>query len=74
VTDPAAAGQPPAHFHRNLRAVVSCLFFRVARALKNSQLTDGERHVIYGTDTKIKACVIGPLEPPSAVISIFLNW
>jgi hypothetical protein len=48
-------------FIATLRAVVSWLFFRVARslrinsdmlvarALKNSQLTDGENHVIYGT-------------------------
>jgi hypothetical protein len=55
------ATQPPAHFIATLRAVASWLFFRVAhssrinsdmlvvRALKNSQLTDGESHVIYGT-------------------------
>jgi len=48
-------------FIATLRAVASWLFFRVAhssrinsdmlvvRALKNSQLTDGESHVIYGT-------------------------
>jgi len=48
-------------FIATLRAVVSRPFFRVARylrinsdmlvahALKNSQLTDGESHVIYGT-------------------------
>jgi hypothetical protein len=54
-------------FIATLRAVVSWLFFRVARslritsdmlvvsasaartALKNSQLTDGESHAIYGT-------------------------
>jgi hypothetical protein len=48
-------------FIATLRAVVSWLFFRVAhtsrinsdmlvvRALKNSQLTDGESHVTYGT-------------------------
>jgi hypothetical protein len=61
VTDPAAAGQPPPIFIATLRAGVSWLFFRVARslrinldmlvarALKNSQLTDGESHAIYGT-------------------------
>src|SRR6516162_4618868 len=50
------ATQPPAHFHRNLPAAAGWLFFRVAcssridldmlvaRALKNSQLTCGERH------------------------------
>ena len=48
-------------FIATLRAVASWLFFRVARflrikldmlvarALKNSQLTDGESHAIYGT-------------------------
>ena len=48
-------------FIATLRAVASWLFFRVAhslrinldmpvaRALKNSQLTDGESHVISGT-------------------------
>ena len=48
-------------FSATLRAVASWLFFGVARslrsnsdmlvarALKNSQLTDGESHVIYGT-------------------------
>ena len=48
-------------FIATLRAVASWLFFRVAhssridsdmlvvRALKNSQLTDGESHVTYGT-------------------------
>ena len=48
-------------FIATLRAVASWLFFRVThssrinldmlvvRALKNSQLTDGESHVIYGT-------------------------
>jgi hypothetical protein len=48
-------------FIATLRAVASWPFFRVARslrihsdmlvarALKNSQLTDGESHVIYGT-------------------------
>jgi hypothetical protein len=48
-------------FIATLRAVASWLFFRVAhslrinsdmlvvRALKNSQLTDGESRVIYGT-------------------------
>jgi hypothetical protein len=48
-------------FIGTLRAVTDWLFFRVARslrinsdmlvarALKNSQLTDGESHVIYGT-------------------------
>jgi hypothetical protein len=47
-------------FIATLRAVASWLFFRVAhssridsdmlvaRALKNSQLTDGESHAIYG--------------------------
>jgi hypothetical protein len=49
-------------FIATLRAVASWLFFRVAlssrinsdmlvvRALKNSQLTDGESHVIHGTE------------------------
>jgi hypothetical protein len=60
-------------FIATLGAVVSWLFFRVARALKNSQLTDGESHVIYGTDTKIKPCKIGPPETPAVVISIFLD-
>jgi hypothetical protein len=41
----------------------------VDRALKNSQLTAGESRVIYGTDTKIKACVIGA---PSKFLG--LNW
>jgi hypothetical protein len=48
-------------FIATLRAVAGWLFFRVARslrinldmlvarALKNSQLTDGESHVTYGT-------------------------
>jgi hypothetical protein len=61
VTDPAAAGRRPI-FIATLRAVVSWRFFLrrggslrinsdmlVARALKNSQLTDSESHVIYGT-------------------------
>ena len=39
-------------FIATLRAVASWLFFCVARALKNSQLTDGESHAIYGTGHK----------------------
>jgi hypothetical protein len=61
VTDPAAAGQPLAHFHRNppgrgqLAVFPRCSLltypFRYARRsrLKNSQLADGETHVSYGT-------------------------
>jgi len=51
---------------------VGCFF--ASLALKNSQLTDGENHVIYGADTKIKAGVVGPPETPSVVISAFLDW
>ena len=59
VTDEQRSRRPI--FIATLRAVASWLFFRVAyslrinsdmlvvRALKNSQLTDGESHVIYGT-------------------------
>src|SRR5580700_5348729 len=59
VTDEQRGRQPI--FIATLRAVASWLFFRVARslridldmlvacALKNSQLTCGERHVISGT-------------------------
>jgi hypothetical protein len=59
VTDEQRSRRPI--FIATLRAVVSWLFFGVAhslrinsdmlvaRALKNSQLTDGESHVIYGT-------------------------
>jgi hypothetical protein len=59
VTDEQRGRRPI--FIATLRAVVSWLFFRVAhslrinsdmlvaRALKNSQLTDGESHVNYGT-------------------------
>ena len=59
VTDPAAAGQPPAHFHRNPLGRGQLAVFRsrgcgtrslridldmiVARALKNSQLTPRPR-------------------------------
>jgi hypothetical protein len=56
------ATQPSAHFHRNppgrgqlavfsalLAPHVSILDMLVARALKNSQLTCGEKHVISGT-------------------------
>jgi hypothetical protein len=35
-------------FIATLRAVDTWPFFRVARALKNSQLADGETHVGYG--------------------------
>jgi hypothetical protein len=65
VTDPAAAGQPPARFHRNppgrgqlavfpsggcrTRFLRIDLDMLVARALKNSQLTCGERHAISRT-------------------------
>jgi hypothetical protein len=59
VTDEQRSRRPI--FIATLRAVASWLFFRVARslrinsdmlvarALKNSQLTDSESHVIYGT-------------------------
>jgi hypothetical protein len=59
VTDEQRGRRPI--FIATLRAVASWLFFCVAhslrinsdmlvvRALKNSQLTDGESHVIYGT-------------------------
>jgi len=59
VTDEQRSRRPI--FIATLRAVASWLFFRVARslridsdmlvarALKNSQLTDGENHAIYGT-------------------------
>jgi hypothetical protein len=59
VTDEQRSRRPI--FIATLRAVASWLFFCVAlssrinadmlvvRALKNSQLTDGESHVIYGT-------------------------
>jgi hypothetical protein len=59
VTDEQRSRRPI--FIATLRAVASWLFFRVARslrinsdmlvarALKNSQLIDGESHVIYGT-------------------------
>jgi hypothetical protein len=59
VTDEQRSRRPI--FIATLRAVAGWLFFRVARslridsdmlvarALKNSQLTDGESHVIYGT-------------------------
>jgi hypothetical protein len=59
VTDEQRSRRPI--FIATLRAVASWLFFRVAhslrinsdmlvvRALKNSQLTDGESHAIYGT-------------------------
>jgi len=59
VTDEQRSRRPI--FIATLRAVASWLFFGVAhflrinsdmlvvRALKNSQLTDGESHVIYGT-------------------------
>jgi hypothetical protein len=59
VTDEQRRRQPI--FIATLRAVASWLFFRVARflrinadmlvarALKNSQLTVGESHAIYGT-------------------------
>src|SRR6201993_4057286 len=56
------ATQPPVQFHRNppgrgqLAVFPRCSldpyelrYGRFARALKNSQLTDGESHVIYGT-------------------------
>jgi hypothetical protein len=58
VTDEQRSRRPI--FIATLRAVASWLFFRVARslridsdmlvarALKNSQLTDGESHAIYG--------------------------
>ena len=58
VTDEQRSRRPI--FIATLQAVASWLFFRVAcslrinsdmlvtRALKNSQLTDGESHVIYG--------------------------
>ena len=59
VTDEQRGRRPI--FIATLRAVAIWLFFRVARslhmnrdmlvarALKNSQLTDGESHAIYGT-------------------------
>jgi len=59
VTDEQRSRRPI--FIATLQAVASWLFFCVAhslrinsdmlvvRALKNSQLTDGESHVIYGT-------------------------
>ncbi|HTD17000.1 MAG TPA: hypothetical protein VK673_17590 [Chthoniobacterales bacterium] len=59
VTDEQRGRRPI--FIATLRAVASWLFFRVAhslridsdmlvvRALKNSQLTDGQSHVTYGT-------------------------
>ena len=59
VTDEQRSRRPI--FLATLRAVAGWLFFRVARssrinsdmlvarALKNSQLTDGESHAIYGT-------------------------
>jgi hypothetical protein len=59
VTDEQRSRRPI--FIATLRAAVSWLFFRVARSLhmnrdmlvarvlKNSQLTDGESHVIHGT-------------------------
>jgi len=59
VTDEQRSRRPI--FSATLRDVASWLFFRVARslrinldmlvarALKNSQLTDGESHAIYGT-------------------------
>jgi hypothetical protein len=59
VTDEQRGHRPI--FMATLRAVASWLFFcvahslrinsdmLVARALKNSQLTDGESHVLYGT-------------------------
>jgi len=62
VTDEQRSCRPI--FIATLRAVASWLLFRVARslridadmlvtrALKNSQLTDGESHVIYGTGHK----------------------
>ena len=34
VTDPAAAGQPPAHFHRNPPGRGQFAFFRVARSTR----------------------------------------
>jgi len=56
------ATPPPAHFQRNppgrgqLAVFLRCSldpyefrYGRFARALKNSQLADGESHVIYGT-------------------------
>jgi hypothetical protein len=62
VTDPAAAGQPPAHFQRNPPGRVQLVVFprcslgpygsrygRFARALKNSQLTCGDVTIICET-------------------------
>ena len=61
VTDEQRSRRPI--FIATLRAGASWLFFRVARslrinldmlvarALKNSQLTNGESHAIYGADT-----------------------
>jgi hypothetical protein len=63
VTDEQRSRRPV--FIPTLRAVASWLFFRVARslrinsdmlvarALKNSQLTDGESHVIHGTGHEV---------------------
>jgi hypothetical protein len=67
VTDPAAAGQPPAHFHRNPLGRGQFAVFPsgvrrtrssridsdmiVARSLKNSQLTCGERNAYFGDRT-----------------------
>jgi hypothetical protein len=63
VTDEQRSRRPI--FIATLRAVASWLFFRVARslrinsdmlvarALKNSQLTDGESHVIHGTGHEV---------------------
>jgi hypothetical protein len=60
-TDPAAAGEPPAHFHCTVPAAASWLLFHVARslridldllvarALKIRQLACGERHAISAT-------------------------